>query len=50
MTNEQFQLIKKELKDNPNKNIVLQELKNIFPCLGCQWNDGLRHSACYNCE
>ena len=50
MTNEQFIEIKNALKDNINKDIVLKELRNIYPCVGCHWNDGKPHSACYNCE
>lgn len=29
------------------KRLVIRE---ITKCDGCKWNDGLPHSACYNCD
>ena len=52
MNNEQFEDIKKRLTETSSqyKDIVIKELKYIYPCIGCQYNDGLPHSACYNCD
>jgi len=34
-----------------DKDITLATLKVVYGnCISCQWNDGLPHSACYNCD
>lgn len=50
MTNEEFETLKKLLKDYPNRKEVLDYLKSKNKCLGCEWNDKYPHSACYNCD
>ena len=34
-----------------DKEITLATLKVVYGrCITCNWNDGLPHSACYNCD
>jgi hypothetical protein len=50
MTNTDYKELVNLLKDYPNKKEVLDYIKSKNRCLGCRWNDGLPHSACYNCD
>lgn len=50
MTNSEFEELKKLLKGYSNKDEVLQYVKRKCPCIGCGWNDGKPHSACYSCD
>lgn len=50
MTNFEFEELKKVLKDYPEKNAVLKYIKSKIKCIGCRWNDGLPHGACYSCD
>lgn len=51
MTNAEFKLLKTRLDEikSSNKQLVLAEIKKCYPCIGCSWNDGIRHSACWSC-
>ena len=49
MTNANYRELTILLKDYPNKKEVLDYIKSKDHCLGCHWNDGLPHNACYNC-
>ncbi len=59
MTGNEFKQLKaildakvKEGKLNSNDMCAtLATLKLVYGrCLDCKWNDGLPHSACYNCD
>jgi hypothetical protein len=51
MTNAEFNLLKTRLDEikSTNKPLVLDEIKKCYPCIGCCWNDGIQHSACWSC-
>lgn len=50
ITNDVYKTIRYCLSKSSNRELVCKELKEAFPCIDCQYNDGKPHSACYNCE
>lgn len=50
MTNEEYEELMDALRDDPRKEETLARIRKKYPCIGCHWNDGLPHSACYSCD
>ena len=52
-TNKEYKMIKELLREYPNQEEakkVLNYIRKTCKCIGCEWNDELPNSACYNCD